>query len=567
MKRELQACQQRLRSCQRQLDESRSAKQQAEDLAESKHRSLSIRLFRSLKEAKKYDEAEKHFHEMIKKNDNAEKLDPVTVADRDPPQSHDSMILELKLSFAGMLIEQQRFQDAEPISRAVWDQMKQCPDPLSEVSKESHRQLCAVLCAVKKYKEAEYMHRSMYQREMLRETLDAWALENGDELCQRLREQDQLKKAKEMQDEVWKERLKLDGPRDGFAIRSGLRLVRFLEELVEKPARQEGSTAEGRLDASQKKAFGHEIEVVLQKIWDERRYPELNIDVLDAGHKLGEFLFQDSKSPEAKAVFEPVWEAKKELLTETNKSTMSTGSKLAEAYYLLEDWPNAERVYKSIIPHKAHRHGFTTQEIDNARWSLGKALSKQEKNKDREAEIVLSELFHRWNASSPNTNRTLQCGQMLAQSLSTQNGKSGDALKIALRVFNGSGASAERSETYLESGHLYALLLLEAEKFAEAERILKSVWENQVEGDAKQKVRLNCGHLYGQALAKGQKYLDAKRILEAVAAGQEAVLLVGADEIAKTRVLLEEVNRLEKERRRKPNSRQKSITVSRRNRL
>ena len=571
-------CQQRLDRLRRQVGQYRVGKKEAEEIAEAKiseNESLRLRLFHSLKEAKKYDEAEKLYH--------------VTAMGRDPTKSNDTAMLDLDQSFAAMLVEQRKFQEAEPISRAVWENRKQFPGPPSEIFKESHRQLCSILCAVGKHRDAETMHRDTYQRD----PMDAWALENGDEVCQRREEQGEIKRAKEMQDEVWEKRLRLNGPRDGCTIRSGLRLVRLLEKLV-KTIEDQGSTeAERRLNLSHKQTFKCEIEMILREIWDTRPQSEPSTDILNAGHKLGLVLLSQNKFPDAEAVFIPVWEGKKRQLGDRDISTMSTGSQLgkaliwqrkretylravnilqsvwpvwqtvmngyddalssgedlAHAYHSLEDWPNAERIYTWILRHKAHKP-CTTREIDDIRWELGQTLYNQGVAKYHETEGVLGDLYPQWNASSPNSNRTLQCGQMLAQLISTQNGRSSDALKFARDAFNGRGALAQRGVPYLESGHLYGSLLLKVENFAEAERILESAWESQAEGTEEQKMRLKCGHLYGQALAKRHKYPDARRILDAVSAGQGAILPTGVTEIAETRQLLEDVDRLEKKDKR-----------------
>ena len=583
-RKQLQTCQRRLKDCQ-------SAKEAAAEVAEGEIESLRIRLFHSLKETKKYDDAEKLYHEIVKQYDGAENLNDVTVTCKHPIKSENTVILDLKHSFAGMLIEQKKFQEAEPISKAVWEKRKHCPGPPSEAFKASHRQLCSILCAVGRHRDAEKIHLGMYQRE----TMDDWALENGDEVCQRRKEQGEIERAKDMQREVWKERLRQHGPRDSFTIRSGLRLVGFLEKLVDTIDHQGGNDAKRRHHISCKQAYECEIEVILREIWDTRLHPEPTTDILDAGHKLGVVLFLQNKFSDAEVIFIPVWEGKKRRLGDRDGSTMSTGNMLGKALYRqgkqetylravdilrgiwlarqtmmmngdseaissgedlaqtyrsLGDWPNAERAYKWIVHQKVHKLGCPTREIDDARWNLGQTLFKQGINKDHETELVLGDLYRQWNTSSPNSNLTLECGQMLAQSLSTQNGRTQEALDVALDVFNGRGASGERNLAYLDSGRLYGSLLLEVEKYAEAERILESMWEHQAERTEDQKMRLKCGHLYGQVLAKRHKYPDAKRILDAVAAAQGAILPAGVPEIAKTLRLLEDVMRQEKERKR-----------------
>ncbi len=588
--REHEECQRRMERLRQQLKACQSRKRAAEEVAEGKiseNEYLRVRLFHSLKEAKKYPDAEKLYHETVKRYENAEEPIHVTVAGGDPAKSEGSVILDLKHSFAAMLIEQKKFQEAEPISRAVWENRKQFPGPPSEISKQSHRQLCSVLRDVGKIRDAETMHKEMYHKE----PKDAWALENGDELCQRLKERGEIKSAKQTQDEVWEARLKKDGPRDASTIRSGLRLIELLEDLVTTGDDQGSTEAERRLNAIDKQSLPWRLEVLLRKIWGVRPHPEPTTDILDAGHRLGVVLLDLDKPSDAEAVFIPVWEGKKQKLGDRAVSTISTGGMLgkalncqrkpetylravdvlrsvwhawqtvgysgaissgedlAHAYYSLGNWPEAERTYRWILDQKV-RNRRPTPEINEIRWSLGQTLSNQGPARDHETEGFLGDLYQQWNASSPNSNQTLQCGQLLAQSMSTQNERTTDALTLARDVFNKREALPQRGVDYLDSGRLYSSLLLKVENFAEGEKILGSIWENQAVGIEEQKMRLKCGRLYGQALAKRHKYSDAKRILDAVVASQGGTLRAGVPDFAETGQLLEDVNRLEKEKKR-----------------
>ncbi len=563
------------------MEKSRLETKEAQNLAEYR----GIQWFHSLRRAKDYSKARELYKEIVNSIDSA--------------RSEEEVILDLKYSFAAILIEQKKFEEAEPISKEVWEKMKKCPGSLPDVAKESHRQLCSVLCSVGKTKDAEYMHRSMYQRE----TRDPWALENGDEVCQRLREQGEIKKAKEMQDEVWKERQKQNSPRHELTIRSGLRLNGFLEELVATIDNQGGTDAERRLIISHKQAFECEIEVTLRKIWDTRHHPEPSTNILNAGHKLGVILFHQNKFSDAEAILMPVWESKKRYLGDNDVSTTSTGSMLgktfcrqdkpetyrnavdvlqgmwqvwtknedaeaissgedlAHAYFSLEDWPSAERVYRWIAHEKVQKRIYPRREIDEAHWNLGQTLYRQGLGKNREAEVFLRGLYQQWNASPPSLDQTLQCGYMLAQSLSAQK-KSNEAREVARDVFNRRCASVERDVAYLDSACLYGSLLLEANLSEEAERMLKSVWEDRAEGTEEKRAWLKCGHLYGQALSKRIKYQDAKRILEAVAEAQGAVS-TDIQDSAETRRLLEDVHRMMKEKKERKRRSQRSVMFPR----
>ena len=523
----------------------------------------SIRLFQCLKDLKKYDEAEELYHEISEKNDVGEEL------------------LGLKHAFAEMLIEQQKFQEAEPIFRAVWEERKSCPGLPLEDSQKSHRQLCSVLRALKKFKDAERMHNDMYQRK----PKDEWALENGDEVCQTLKEQKQFQKAKALQEEVWKTRLE-NNSRSKLTIQSGMRLIGFLEEL-NKPVDYEGGTdAEKRLASSARQFLKDELEVILRKIWQTRLQPEEpNANILDVGHKLGDRLIRDGKFLEAEGVLQIVWENKKRELGEDNDSTMSSGSMLgsticrqgkqehyqkavkilepiwrqmgtkrcdagalsifkdlAQAQCSLGNLWHGECVYRWIWQQK-HQDGYLQLEVDEALWDLGGTLYKQGRDKDPEVVSVLGDVYRRWQLITHNPDETLKCGQMLAQSLSSQDGRIDEALKVAQGVFEKREVSEERGVAYLESAQLYGSLLLKLGRHEDAGSVLRLGWECQPGKLEEQKLRLKCGHLLGQALAGRHKYTFAKKILEAVAADQKGVPPTVSPEVTETRRLLKEVIR------------------------
>ena len=451
------------------------------------------------------------------------------------------------------------------------------------------------------------MHRSIYQGE----TMDLWTLENGDEVCQRLREQREFTLAMEMQGQVWEARRKLQICRDGSTVQSGLQFIKDLEKLVATIDTQIGTDAERRFNAGIKQSYESKIEIVLSKIWSTREHPESNVSVLDAGQKYGCALYSQNNFSGAETTFKPVWDGKRHKFGDKHTSTVSTGIMLgktlcrqgeqekyreaagilqgilqngmisgdaeslsgveclAQAYLSLEQLPNAEHIFEWILRQKSAMRGISAQEVEDARWNLGRTLCMQGDAKNREAENVLRDLYKQWKTSSPTSEMTLQCGQMLAQSILTQKDKTDlalhEALNVALDVFIGRGRSAEKGMAYLDSAHLYGSLLIEAKDYPEAERTLKSVWEHQVEGAQAQKSWSKCGHLYGRALSQGRKYKEAKSVLETVIKTLEANAgEIG--EIRETRELLEKVIGLQKGKEKKRNvaRRGRSLTFSRR---
>ena len=553
---------------------SKKSRLQSKDQLKSKEakkaESRDVQLFHCLKDLKHHTRAEKLYREIME--------------GRDPTESED--ILKLNHSFAAMLVDQGRFQDAEPISMVVWAKRKEYPGPPSDFSKESHRQLCSILCAVGKHRDAEIMQRDMYRPE----TMDAWALENGEAVCQRLREQRDFKKAKDLQCEVWKTRLNHNGPRDELN-KSGLRLVGDLEEIVAAIDIQDGNDVERRLSISHKQTLEYEIEATLKKMWDLRPQTELTTDILNVGHKLGMVVFCQDRFADAEAIFMPVWEGKKrhgqlgnkdasttstgsmlgktlcrqgeqetyrravDILPDVWRTKMengdpaavSTGEDLAQAYHAMSEWLNAEQVYRWILQHKMQNR-YPTGTIQDASWLLSQTLYEQGTNKSREAQRILGGLYNQWYASSPNSCKTLDCGYMLARLLRTQPEGAEEARNVASDVFNRRRASMEKGAAYVDSGHLYGSLLEEDGKLEQAESILRSVWEDQTVVTEDQKGRLSCGHRTGQILIKRRKYSDAKKILESVLEAQEAAS-AGILERSETQKLhAEAVKKLKKEK-------------------
>ena len=573
----------RSKKCRRQSEDQLKFKE-----TEKESESRGIQLFHFLRGSGNYTAAEKLYRDIMER--------------RDPTESED--ILELKHSFAAMLVDQGKFQDAEPISVVVWEKRKEGPGSLSEASKESHRQLCSILCAVGKYKEAEKMHTTMYESG----PTDAWTLENGDEACQRLMEQGNITMAELMQDKVWNKRLIQNGPRDGLTIKSGLRLIGFLRQIIATIDNEGGPKHEREWNTSRKRTLEFKIIVILRKIWDARQQTELTSDVLNAGHMLGDFVFRQEdeldRLADAEAILTPVWEGKKHKFGQHDPSTMSTGGilaktlcrqeeqetyhraihilrnmwqtmtrsgdpmaistgdDLAQAYFSIRDWPNAEQVFRWIFQCKT-RDGFPIKDIEDARWFLSQTLYKQGTNKHREAQMIFDQLYQQWYANSPDSSKTLDCGYMLAQLLSTQPETAEEARKVALDVFNGRRASLEKGAAYLDSGYLYGSLLERDGKLEDAESILRSLWEDEAVMTEDQKVRWRCGYLTGQILIKRRKHSEAKKILEAVLGAQQAGS-AGFDELRETGKLLEEaVNKPKKEKeKRKRNSFRLSVSIA-----
>ena len=90
-------------------------------------------------------------------------------------------ILDLKSSFIKMQLKRSKVTaDLATLAKDVFEKRMRTEDTMPEKYKESHRQLCKVLCLEGKYDEAARMHRAIYDESNCEE----WSLENGDDLCQ-----------------------------------------------------------------------------------------------------------------------------------------------------------------------------------------------------------------------------------------------------------------------------------------------------------------------------------------------------------------------------------------------
>ncbi|MCJ1455818.1 hypothetical protein MMC28_006174 [Mycoblastus sanguinarius] len=537
--------------------------------AESRIEALKIRLFNSLKIAKLYEEAESTYLDVISHHP----------TDTDTPDA----IVDLKYSFVQMLTEQWKFEKAEKIAREVWEKRKKF-NPLCEATKMSHRQMCSILGALGRFEECESMHRLVYHEG----PKDAWALENGDGICNVLAQQGEYENAKMVQGVIWKERQKHDGLRHELTIRSGLAGIHFLEILVASIGNERRREAGEERNLLRKQVFQNEIEQMLRDIWDVRVPSEQINEVLDVGHKLGTILvaqgkFADAegvfseawegkkfnfgetsmqamstgsmlaralrlqgtrdKSERAAAIYQSIWDAQKSALKEDYDETMSVGDDLAQTLYLLEDYAGAELIYRRILDHKAKRYDRTIPKLLDVRYNLGQAIYMQGPDQYREAAKLFRDVYDKWNIESPRSATTLECGHMLAETLAGEVESLDVAVGVIRDVFTRRKNYSEKGSLYLKSGHLYGKLLLEQQQYHDAQRILKKLWDHRVDGadesPEEKRVRLRCGYLYGQSLFKDQKFILAKEVLESVANVQEGAFPAGAVEAVETSQLLE----------------------------
>lgn len=531
-----------------------------------------IELFESWKSAGNFDKAEK-FYEDLLAND--------LVGDIGAENAE--MILNLKQSYVDMLIKQGgRFEKALDLAKEVWEK-RQGADPVPDISRECHRQLCSIYASLDRPEEAERMHKLAYEWYKGRE--DAWALENGDECCSKLAQQHKYDEAALMQANVWTERQKAvnGGPRHPDTIKSGKSRISLLEKLCVALTDQAGTESENNLRRSERETCEHKIDQALQYIWDTAENPERETEILDVGHKLGHRLLAGERFPEAEAVLNQVWQGRILVTNEADAQAMSTGRLLATAIklqgsteryqraatiywqiwkdckhvfgegddetirvgidlaatlYLLKQYSSdggAEEVYGWVLEQPQFTLRQDASTVMGVRFDLGRAMYYQGQTKYAEATGLLQKVYDQWYETSPAATCIRECGYLLLEIYKHQK-----AVEPIKAIFDGRQRLETRDILYLQSGYAYGKLLVEQENYELAREPMRSLWEYEASLSKEKEFRLRCGRLYGHTLLKLDQYDLARDVLQAVMEAQTGVFRAGTSEANKVSRLLGE---------------------------
>ena len=442
-----------------------------------------MELFESWKSAGKFDKAQEYYQDLLS-NDLSD----------DPDAGIAAMALDLKQSFVNMLITQGgRSEEAVGLAEEVWDKRKGA-DPVSEISKESHRQLCSIYASLKRPDKAEKLHKLAYE-EYKGGQEDAWALENGDAFCKQLAEQQQYDEAALMQAKIWTERQKAanGGARHPDTIKSGKSRIAFLEKLSATLADRAGSEFQKESRWYKRTACERDIDQALQDIWATAESPEQKDDILDVGTKLGDRHLAGKRFPEAEEVY---------------------GWVLEQTHFVSRQ---------------------DTLTVTNIRYNLGKAMYHQGQAKYAKAIGLLQDVYDQWYANSPDSASIPECGHMLAEIYKNQK-----AVEPIKNLFEGRKRLEIKDMLYLESGYAYGTLLVEQLNHRLAREPMRSLWEYEPVLIADKKVRLRCGRLYGQILLNLEDYGLAQVVLQSVMDAQNGVFDAGTVEVIKVSQLLSE---------------------------
>ena len=528
-----------------------------------------IELFKSWKAAGDFDKAEK-FYEGLLANDFVGEIGAKNA----------EIILNLKQSYVDMLIKQGRFEKALDLAKEVWDK-RQDADPVLDISRECHRQLCSIYASLNKPEEAERMHKLAYEWYRGRE--DSWALENGDECCEKLAQQHKYDEAALMQANVWTERQKAanGGPRHPDTIKSGKSRIALLEKLSATLTDQAGTESEKNMRRSERETCEHKIDQALQYIWEIAEDPERETEILDVGHKLGDRLLAAKSFPEAEAVLSQVWQGRRLVTNDADAQAMSTGRSLAAALKLQdspEKYQRAAAIYRQIWMDCKHVFGeghdetisvgidlaatlyllgqyssdggaeevygwvlertqFTSRQdaptVMDVRYNLGRAMYHQGQAKYAKATGLLQAVYDHWYETTPDSASIRECGRLLVEIYKHQK-----AVEPIRAIFDGRKRLETRGMLYLQSGYAYGRLLVEQESYELAREPMKSLWEYEAALPREKELRLRCGRLYGQTLLKLEQYELARDVLQALMEAQTGVFRAGTSEANKVSQLL-----------------------------
>lgn len=562
------------KSAQGELQRSRQEKEQ-----------LRIQLFTAWKAARKFDDAERIYHEIMA---------PLHANDRGAKS-------DLMSEYADMLIQHEKYEKAEMVAREALSHRKSRVENQGQWSQElklSYRQLSSALyhqSSTAKQNGAIEMHRQIW----VSDSPHDWKAENGDRLCQIYADRKQYEDAERIQQKVWKERRRHDGIQHEATINSAMQRIDMLDGVISMSDRKHRSTDEKDVD---KVFWENKIRDFLTKIWDSvKELPEINAKMLTLGHRLGEAHHKRKNNAKAREVFEQVWEGRKKSLGVTHLETLESGHRLGEIYHNQKEYAKAEVVFDQVWNGKKKRLGDNNPETLAAGHRLGEIHCNQKEypkaaivfgqvwNDGRKnslgdhypetlssghrlgeihyirkeyakAEIVFDQVWDgRKSSLGEQKPETFDSGYQLARCICAQvdcdkekfpKGKAilealWEAIEPALEDLAIKNGSSSSYEVAAEIGCLYGSLLAKFGNFAEAEKMLMPLWELKINsaGEASQ---LQAGHLWGVCLARQCLYSKAREVLDSVLIRRELMSGSSAQDCMETSKELEEVRRLEK---------------------
>lgn len=518
---------------------------------------LRIQLFTAWKAARKFDDAEKIYHEIMR------------LSNANDPSAKSDLMYE----YADMLMQHEKYEKAVTVAREALSHRKSRVEKegqWSPKSKLSYLQLSSALyhqSSTAKQNEAIEMHQQIWVSESTHD-ID-WKADNGDRLCRIYADQKQYEDAQRIQHEVWQIRQGKDGIQHETTMNSAMQRIAMLDGVISTLDRKHQSNKEKDVD---KEYWEKQIRDFLTKIWDSvKDVPVIEAKMLTLGHRLGEAHYKRKNNVQAREVFEQVWEGRKKTLGVTDLETFESGHWLGEIYDNQKEYAKAAVVFDQVwngikgclggnnpaTLAAGHRLGeihcsqkeyakagnvFDQVWNDGRKCNLGEHYPEMLSSGHRlgeihciqkeyaKAEIVLDQV---WNERKSNLGQqkpeTFDSGYQLARCICAQvdcdkekfsKGKVileslWDAIEPTLKDLALENGPSSSYVVAVKTGCLYYSLLENFKEFAEAQKMLLPLWELKINpaGEASQ---LQAGHSWGVCLARQGLNSKAREVLESV---------------------------------------------------
>jgi hypothetical protein len=402
-------------------------------------------------------------------------------------------------------------------------------EPTSRELRKIHEDYCTILRGNKRYDDAERECMFVWYLPSWwidKDQKDDWRYDTAYRIAGIMSEKKNYEEAVVWHKKVVQWALEVSPRRMKRAARSGTKLISLLESL-----KRENCLID-----------------ILTPIWAAKEPDENEVDILACGYELGSRLLPN-RPERAAPVLRGVWEGMK---ATKHKETVEVAELLAKAYGSLEKDEELEQLYPWIIDNLTDDKKL---ERNKYRYALGYVQFTREKE---EAEGTLRKAWHELE-QDPRYGRdhrdTLQSGLLLGQVL-VKKGALEEAQVFLKAAWEG-GHKYPNTTLLIRAGEFYSEALVltgNPQALDAAERVLDEVWKIASRMSLNNYVRdrnsvlwpalLSAGDSYGRLLLDRQKWPDAERLLLKILKLKKD-LGHGQEGLEETQHLLEEAKRMQ----------------------
>lgn len=402
-------------------------------------------------------------------------------------------------------------------------------EPTSRELRKIHEDYCSILRGNKRYDDAERECMFVWYLPSWwndKDSKDSWRYDTAYRIAEIMNEKKNYEESVVWHKKVVQWALDVSPRRMKRAARSGTKLITLLETLKRDNC----------------------LIDILTPIWAAKEPDDNEIDILTCGNELGTRLLPN-RPERAAPVLKGVWEGMK---ATKHKNTMDVAELLAKAYGSLEKDEELEQLYPWIIDNLTDDKKL---ERNKYRYALGYVQFTREKE---EAEGTLRKAWHELE-QDPRYGRdhrdTLQSGLLLGQVLVKKGAL--DEAQVFLKAAWEGGHKYPNTTLLVRAGEFYSDVLVltgNPQALDAAERVLDEVWKIASRMSLNNYVRdrnsvlwpalLSAGDCYGRLLLDRQKWAEAEKLLLKVLKLKKD-LGHGQDDLEETQHLLEEAKRMQ----------------------